>query len=469
MNALRRRWDTPGGYRAFLHLAFPLILSSATWSLQHFVDRIFLTWYSTDALAAAYPAGMGNFVLVSLFMGMAQYINTFVAQYVGARRPQHVGPAVWQGVYLSLIGLVAGLGVAGLSQPLFDLVGHDDAVRAHEVTYFRVLCYGVGPIALSTAGSCFFSGRGKTWTVLGVNAAATVFNIVLNYGLIFGAWGLPAWGIRGAAWATNLTAVFSAVFFFILILRQPYRREYATLSGWKLDPELFRRLLRFGGPSGVNFMLDILAFTFFLLIVGRIGILELAASNLAFNINGLAFIPLIGSGIAVSTMVGQRLGDNDPNAAEYATWTAFHIAILYMGTMSLAYVIVPDLFLLPYGMRTQSPDFPAVHALAVDLLRLVALYCIFDAGYIVFTAALKGAGDTRYVMWVSVAMSWLLMVIPAIVGLAYFNMSIYGVWAFMCAYIILVSIVFYYRFRAGKWKTMRVIEEQVVEEPATPS
>lgn len=462
MDALRRRWHAPGGYQEFLHLAFPLILSSATWSLQHFVDRVFLTWYSTDALAAAYPAGMSNFVFISLFMGVAQYINTFVAQYSGARRPERVGPAVWQGVYLSLIGLVAGLAVAGLAQPLFDFIGHDSTVRAYEVTYFRVLCYGVGPIALSTAGSCFFSGRGKTWTVLGVNAVATVLNIVLNYGLIFGAWGLPAWGIRGAAWATNLTAVFSAVFFFALILRRPYRQEYATLSGWKLDPELFRRLLRFGGPSGVNFMLDILAFTFFILIVGRIGILELAATNLAFNINGLAFIPLIGGGIAVSTMVGQRLGDNDPATAEYATWTSFYVAAIYMAVMALAYLLVPELFLSPYGARSQSADFPAVHALAVNLLRLVAVYCIFDASYIVFSAALKGAGDTRYVMWVSVVLSWLIMVLPPIVGVTYFGIGVYGVWAFMCVYVILVSVIFYFRFRAGKWKGMRVIEEPAV-------
>ena len=114
--------------------------------------------------------------------------------------------------------------------------------------------------------------------------------------------------------------------------------------------------------------------------------------------------------------------------------------------------------------RSHSVDFPAVHALAGKLLRLVALYCVFDAVYMVFTAALKGAGDTRYVMWVSVPMGWLIMVIPPIVGLTYFDFGIYAVWAFLCAYVILASLVFYARFRGGKWKHMRVIEEQVVEE-----
>ena len=76
---LRRRWHSEGGYREFLGLAFPLILSTASWSIQHFVDRVFLTWYSTEALAAAAPAGMTNFIFLSFFFGIAQYINTFVA------------------------------------------------------------------------------------------------------------------------------------------------------------------------------------------------------------------------------------------------------------------------------------------------------------------------------------------------------------------------------------------------------
>ena len=88
--AIRSRWTAPGGYREFLVIAFPMILSTATWSVQHFIDRVFLTWYSTDALAASLPAGMTNFVIVSLFLGTAGYVNTFVAQYVGAGRPTRV-------------------------------------------------------------------------------------------------------------------------------------------------------------------------------------------------------------------------------------------------------------------------------------------------------------------------------------------------------------------------------------------
>jgi MATE family multidrug resistance protein len=458
INYIKKRWQAEGGYREFLVLALPLILTTASWSVQYFVDRMFLTWYSTEALAAALPAGITNFIFVGFFIGIAQYINTFVAQYYGAGQFQQVGPAVWQGAYLALVAAVCGLGLTFLAKPLFTLVGHDAAIQAQEVVYFRTLCYGMGPIALSTAGSCFFTGRGRTWTVLVVNVAVTGINIVLDYSLIFGKLGLPAAGIQGAAWATNTSAMCGALAFFVLLTRVRYRARYNTLKGWRLAPELFRRLLRFGGPNGLNFMLDIFAFSFFVLIVGRLGTVELAATNLAFNINSLAFMPLIGCGIAVSTLVGQRLGANRPDNAEYCTWTGMHLALVYMGVMSAAYLLLPNLFLAPFDTDSQGPEFADARAMAVILLRLVALYCLFDALYIIFTAALKGAGDTRYVMVVSMLLGWGTLLLPCVVALVYFDAGVYTLWAFMCGYLILLGIVFYRRFRAGRWKSMRVIE-----------
>ena len=462
---IKNRWRAEGGYREFLILAFPLVLSTASWSVQHFINRVFLTWHSTEALAAALPSGITNFIFLSFFMGMAQYTNTFVAQYSGASRPERVGPAVWQGMYLALLSGGLGWGLSFFSAPLFELIGHQPQVRQEEIIYFRVLCYGVGPFVLSAAAACFFSGRGQTLTVLWVNVAGTALNVLLDYVLIFGNWGFPAWGIRGAAWATNIASAFTALLFVGLMMRGEYRRQFATLSGWRPDGELFGRLVRFGGPNGLNFMLDILAFSLFVLLVGRIGTVELAATNLAFNVNSLAFMPLIGGGIAAATMVGQRLGQERPEAAEYCTWTGFHLAVGYMSAMSLAYFIFPDSFLMPFGLRSQGAEFEAARELAVTLLRIVGIYCVFDAMYMSFTSALKGAGDTRFLMVVSVVMGWVLLVVPSWATLTYFGSHLYLMWAFLCFYIIAMGVVFYFRFRGGKWKTMRVIETV----PAVPA
>ena len=463
VSLIRARWHADGGYREFLGIALPLVISSASWSLQHFVDRVFLTWYSTEALAAANPGGLTSFVILSLFLGLAQYVNTFVAQYMGARRPERVGAAIWQGVYVAIAcGLLALIPTAFASD-LFDFIGHDPSIRQAEADYFSVLCYGIGFHVLAAALSCFFSGRGRTLTMMVVNVAANLLNILLDYVLIFGKWGFPEWGIRGAGWATNAAGLFGALLFLVLFLRRKHRGKFGTLSGWRPDPGLIERLLRYGGPSGLTFMLDILAFSIFILIAGRLGTIELAATNLAFHINGLAFMPLYGAGIAVSTMVGQRLGRGQPEQAEYCTWTGFHLGAGYMTAMALAYVLVPELFLRPFSSGSSDPDFVSAYALSIPLLRIVAVYCVFDALYAIFTAALKGAGDTRFIMWASLGLGWGAMVIPVGVGQAYFGLDLFDIWAIVCVYICVTAVVFYLRFRGGRWKSMRVIEESHLE------
>ena len=460
IHRLRNRWRQEGGYRDFLVVAVPLILSTATWSIQHFVDRVFLTWYSTDALAAALPGRHDELRLRGPVHGhrlVRQHLRGTICR---SRPPRTRGSVAVAGSLPCRDQCIAGLGLAIAADPLFELVGHSPQVRAGEATYFRILCYGISPLILATAFSCFYSGRGKTWPLLAVNAASTLLNVVLDYGLIFGNFGLPEMGIEGAAWATNLAGVFGAVAFIGLVTQRPYRRRYATLSGWRYDPDLFRRLLVFGGPNGVNFMLDVLAFTMVVLIIGRLGTLELTATNLAFNINSLAFMPLLGCGIAMSTMVGQQLGRERPDAAEYVTWSGVHIGLAYALIMMVGYGFFPTLFLKPYELGSNTTEFLAAREIAIVLLRFLAIYMLFDAMYILFTAALKGAGDTRYVMLASIVMSWVFMVVPAWIAIAFFDPDVYVLWLFICSYIIVSGIVFYVRFRGGKWKLMRVIEGQ---------
>jgi hypothetical protein len=152
--------------------------------------------------------------------------------------------------------------------------------------------------------------------VLRVNVLVTVVNIVLDYLWIFGHLGFPRAGVAGAAGATIAAEAFGALVYLMLILRAEYRRRYATLAGWRLDPALFGRLLRFGLPAGLHWAIEILGFGVFLLLVGRIGTLELAATGLAFNLNGLVFVPMLGLGIGVTAIVGRYLGSGRPDLAE---------------------------------------------------------------------------------------------------------------------------------------------------------
>jgi MATE family multidrug resistance protein len=455
---LRKRWSKPGGYHEVLVVAIPLILSTASWSVQHFVDRMFLSWYAPEAIAAAMPAGMLYFSMVSIFMGTAGYVSTFVAQYYGAKNYQRIGPAIWQGIYISVIGGIVLICVIPSAEFLFNLIGHDEKIQLYEIDYFRVICWGAGPYLASYAISGFYSGRGRTWPVMWVNTFTTAVNLILDYMLIFGNWGMPAMGIKGAGWATVIAGVFSLVVFLILIASKKYSSTYATLKGWRYDKELFMRVLRFGLPNGIQFFLEMVGFTGFVLIVGRLGTASLAATNIAFNINTLAFMPMIGCGIAISVLVGQYLGADNPRTAQRSAYSGFHLSFIYMGSIALAYVAVPDLFVAPFAAKADPHVFPEIYGMSVILLRFVALYSLFDTLNIVFASAIKGAGDTRFVMYTTTIFSVFVLILPTYLAVEVFEYGLMVSWVMATFYVSVIGIIFFMRFRNGAWKSMRVIE-----------
>ena len=453
------RWQGTGGYHAILIVAIPLIISTGAWSVQHFVDRMFLTWYSPDTIAAAMPAGIVNFTIMSLFIGTAQYVNTFVAQYYGAGRYNRIGPSLWQGIYIAVIGGIVHLSLIPFAGHFFTFVGHEEAIIQHETVYFSTLCLGAFPAIASSAMSGFFSGRSETRPIMYVNVLATGVNIILDYCMIFGNFGFPEMGIRGAGLATVASACFSFLAYMVLITRKVYAGKYHTLKGWRIEYGLFRRLLRYGLPNGVQFFLDVAGFTIFLLLIGRLGTDSLAATNIAFNINTIAFMPMIGLGLAVNVLVGQNLGKNDPAMAERSVYSGFHLTFIYMAAIAALFVFMPGLFLAPFASHADPERFAAIRYTTVILLRFVALYSLFDSLTIIFAAALKGAGDTRFVMYSIILISTFVMVIPSYFAFEIFHASIYVGWTIVTLYVSILGLLFFFRFLGGKWKSMRVIEK----------
>lgn len=451
-------WQRPGGYRDIIVLALPLVLSTSSWAIQHFIDRMFLAWHDTNAMAAAMPAGMLAFTIISFFIGTASYANTFVAQYEGAGQRRRVGPAIWQAIYFSLIAGLLLPFIGLFSDTIFGWVGHEPIIMAMESSYFKVMLLGAGFTLYGSAISCFYTGLGRSWPVFWVNILITAANLVLDYALIFGNWGFPQWGIVGAAWATVAAQGFGALLFTVLILLPRNEHQFATLSGWRPDQALFKRLMRFGIPSGVQFSLDMLALSFFAFIVGRIGTTELTATNLAFQVNSIAFMPMIGFAIATTTLVGQWLGANRPDLATRATWSAFHLTFGYMLIVATLFICMPHVFIDPFALKAAAGSFDEIRRLATVILIFVAIYSLFDTVNIIMASALKGAGDTKFVMIFSMSISWLVMVIPAWVACEVYGGGIFAAWLCLSAWVIILGVGFMIRFLRGKWRSMRVIE-----------
>ncbi len=443
-----------------LVIAVPLIFSTGALSIQQFVDRMFLTWYSPESIAAAVPAGILNFTILSLFIGTASYVGTFVAQYCGSGQYHKIGEIVWQGVFFSLCVIPIMLAFIPLSGLIFGSIGHEPDIMELEIRYFMILCLGgVFPVVSAALGG-MFSGLGSTWIVMWVNLTGTLINIVLDYFLIFGNFGFPELGMSGAAIATVIAGIAAMLLYFVVIFSKNYRRKYNIVGGLRFRRLLLYRLVKFGLPNGVQFFLDMLGFTIFILLVGRYGKIELAATNIAFNINMLAFMPMIGFGIATSVLVGQNLGNGKPEQAEFATWSATQMTFVYMISISICYLVIPRFFLMPFGIEGDPEVYDQIIDYGIVLLRFIAFYSLFDTFTIIFASAIKGAGDTRFVMKAIVIYSWGVLVIPTYLVVVVFEWHLYVAWIFATAYVTLLAFIFLFRFLQGKWKTMLVIERR---------
>jgi MATE family multidrug resistance protein len=461
MEKLQHWWRRPCGGRDVIVLALPLVISAMSFSVMTFIDRMFLTWHSLDSVAAAMPAAMLQFTLISFPLGVATYVNTFVAQYQAAGRPRQIGPIIWQGIWIGVAAIPLLLLTAPIARVFFQHAGHEPGVVAEETTYYGVLIFGSGAVILAGTLSAFFTGRGATRVVMAVDSTAAALNGLLAYLWIFGHAGFSASGIAGAGAAT-VAAEWFRVTCYAAIMMRPRYRIYGLASGWRPNAALLRRLWIFGAPGGLQWLVECGSFTLFISLVGGLDELSQAATMLAFNVNSVAWVPMMGLGLAVSTMVGQQLGADRPELAARATWTAFFLAMVYMCTMSLFYVTVPNVFLMGHAAGTPPEEFAVLRPLIVILLRYVALYCLFDAMNVVFMSAIRGAGDTRFVFFTSLGTS-LLPLSLAWLGIHYFGQGLYWCWALITLWVLSAGFIYLARFLQGKWRTMRVIEPEIAE------
>jgi len=437
----------------------PLVISMLSSTVMTFTDRIFLGNYSMEALGASLPASIAAFLFLSFFFGVVEYIGVFVSQYTGAQQHERVGAALWQGLWFCV---PSGLFLASLwfvAEPLFQLGGHAPEVQELEIVYFRILTIGGGPFLIGICLSCFFSGRGITKPVMVVNMAAAGINIPLDYCLINGIGPFPELGIVGAGLATVCGYTLPAICFGLLVFTKENEKLFRVRSAYKVLPDLFKRFMHFGLPGGVQFFLDIFGISFFVFMVGRLGGVELAATNIAISIDTLAFLPAMGMSIAASIMVGQAMGSGKPGDAVYSTKSVLHLALAYMGFMGVIFVLFPGPLLELFRTRGEAgSDFGSVVDMGTVLLRYVAAFTLIDAVAIVYMGALKGAGDTKFIMQAMGLASFGCLVIPISIMTYYGVAGVHGPWACLLAYVTVLAFVFMYRFRKGGWRSIRVIE-----------
>mgnify|MGYP002625239964 CR=1 FL=1 len=315
-------------------------------------------------------------------------------------------------------------------------------------------------LAWEVALSSFFQGISRPTIPMVVGIGANLLNMVLDYVLIFGKLGLPAMGIAGAATATVIAIAVQAAVLQAVFLSGPIHRMFRSRSVLAFDMTKTRNLLRVGWPAGVTGFLDVFGWSVFTgFIVGSFGTVALAAHTAAMNFMHLSFMPAMALGAAATAVVGQWIGRGNIEIAKARAYTAVKLGVGIMTCFGLFFAVSGGTL-----MRVFSSD-PEVTQLGHFLLILAAIFAGFDAVSIVLIGALRGAGDTRWIMWVLTTGAYLVNLPLAWIFGKTLGFGAAGAWVGATIYVILVSGMVFWRFRSEAWRSINIFssEDSTVE------
>ncbi len=431
---------------------------------MQFTDRVFLSSYSEEAMLAAVPAGTISYLLVCIMQVTIGYSGTFVAQYHGAGKRMACARALTQGLWLLFLTVPVTILMVPLGNWLISISGHPENVMAAERTYFNIMMFGGLFLPFSGALNGYFTGRGFTKLVMVVSILGCIVNVILDWAMIYGKLGFPEMGISGAAWATVIAFIFTVAVFSVIAFKEPFFRGARGKIAFAFDKGLTLRILKYGIPAGLHVFLDMLTFTLFIFITGNenyFSAVESAASNVVFNINHLVFAPLIGIGMGASVLVGNYQGAKDSAAASRSGYSAIYLAWIFMGVMLvICGIFINKLSLLFLPEETSFSMESYLHMCRI-LFIILASWCMFDVVNAVGGGALKGAGDTRFVMLANVclgALVWIPLVFLMIWLRPGCMAPIVSAWLPLPIYVFLLALIYFVRWYRGKWKEIKLID-----------
>ncbi len=454
----RMWWASDWGPGPVIRLALPLMISAGFVSVTLFTDRTLLYWQSESSASAAMVAGTVYWSLICLPMGLLGYVSTFVSQYRGAKQVSRIGVVYRHALALAWAIIPLLLFAIAIARQLFDWAGHTPQLAQQEATYLRILSLGGIGVLFYSVQSGLLTGQGRTATVLAIDGIATVVNLILDAILIFGFGPIPALGIVGAGLATTLSFWLKIpIASWIIASDRQLVSEYGVGQPAVWEPSLFRRLITYGTPSGLQLLAEAGCFSLILLQVGRLGEQAMAATTLALGLNALVFVPLIGLGIGVGVLVGQHLTEGRIDLARRSVSCALGLTCFYTGCFALTLGLAPDAMIALYGWGTPGERFETMRPLLLPLLKIIALYCIFDGIQVVFVGAIKGAGDTWFVLIATLMISTTVVVGGGICQ-NYFGASLLLWWYVIFVWVVAMGLVFSARYFGGRWESKRVIE-----------
>lgn len=430
-------------------IALPMVVSQGTFAVMIFTDRYFMSQIDSVHMAAALGGGVAAFFSFCFFTGLLSYANALTAQYLGAGELGKCSKVVTQGIVITVMCSPALVLITYLVSGIFENVGHDSAQVELEKTYYTILMLGVIVTLTKTCLSSYFAGIGRTRVVMICDVCGLVLNVPLCYVMVFGKLGLPELGIVGAGISTIIASFFACLLFFLFYFEREHRVKFFVMNSFHIDWGVLRRFWRLGFPSGLELFLNVAAFNLFLLMFQGYGVVEGASAAIVFNWDLLSFVPMIGLNIGVISLIGRFVGANDMARTDEVMSAAFFLGIFYSAILAILYISfrfpLVEVFSPPEG------DFSEIRSLSAFMMIGLSSYVMADAIIIISGGVLRGAGDTRWLMYTSVGLHWAMLIAQYYVILVWqFGPQVS--WLTFCAMIFAIAIVYVWRLQSGVWR-----------------
>lgn len=474
-----------------LKIALPTAAGMVNATVQQFVDALLVAnLVGMVALSAQFVAGMLAYLPMALAQGVVSVVNTYVAQNLGARRPDQCAKYTWQGLYLALIFALIAAPLALAARPIMLALAHfltaskgaatDPEELALQVMYFRymILCGVIGVAARVVEQ--FFYGTHRPMVVYVSSLIAVAVNLAAAYALMAGRFGIPRMGLRGAAIGSVVGTTLGLLIPLAIFLNRANHWQYQTRTAWAIWPKALGDLLRVGWPAGMQFVMDMSVWSLFAaVLVGYFGDVHKTASAAVMRYLQVSFMPAVGIGIACTALVGRYIGMGRPDLARRRVRAAIAVAVTYMGVCGVVFYVMRYPLLRVFiklsgedGGLTAEQIQQAI-AIGATVMICAAIFQIFDAVGIVYSGALRGAGDTLYPMAVSAILGWTLIVGAGLAAIRLFpGLGSVGPWITASVYVIVLGLFMAARFERGHWTRLNLlgapVPQPAVTGPAMP-
>ncbi len=451
--------DSRNPLAELLGLALPTVAQMASYTLMQFIDTWFLahTSDSVDAPTAAANSGMLAFSIISFGMGVLWVVNTLVSQNFGRKNYPACGRFLWQGIWFALafsVLLIPGLPYASAA---FRMVGHERRLVALETSYFQIVIGASGLKLIGTALGQFLLSIDRPVCVMIATVAGVSVNAVAAWVMVFGHWGARPMGVAGAAWGQNIGVLVEMSCLIAFTFAPEVRRSF-NVGDWRPRLAEMTDLLKIGIPSGVQIVADVLAWSLFVnWVMGAFGTRAMAANTFMFRYMSVSFMPAFGISVAVTALVGRYLGRGRPDVARARARLGFVLTGTYMLACGLVFLICRNQLI---GLFSTDPQVLRIGAM---LLIFAAVYQFFDAMYIIYNGALRGAGDTFVPAVATAVLNWSITVFGGraiAVHLARHgitgNAGVAGPWIAATGYGVILGLFMFIRFQRGHWEALHL-------------